>query len=323
MNTDENGRLIIHDHRADLEEDLMKPVFKKCMMDWDSEKALNIGTECQRIAHVLQDFGSYYKISDVEMGSRPEFDPDADEEEVAFALGVWEKFFKDFDTNNTELSERVKIAEERLGVNKGSVAYNAFIRAHRFCMLVAMDAPDVIVQYELFCFAQWYALAYACSEMSSVSIMEDEYDPESGCLGAFDESNLKAVIVMLKNDCSLLPEQYIGYTLLMNTIFGENRLDICRSFNSVKPVVDEVLETLKTEERSVIEKRFGLKDGVRRAYDQIALEEHSFPSVVRSEEGLAMRKLRHPTRSNRLKKFFIDKQSKNAGTDSFEVPTVK
>jgi len=64
-----------------------------------------------------------------------------------------------------------------------------------------------------------------------------------------------------------------------------------------------VLHTLTDRERRVLQLRFGLEDGRRRTLEEVGREFGVTRERIRQIEAKALRKLRHPTRSRRLKDF--------------------
>lgn len=68
--------------------------------------------------------------------------------------------------------------------------------------------------------------------------------------------------------------------------------------------VSEVLETLKPRERWVLQLRFGLKDGRSRTLEEVGREFNVTRERIRQIEGKALRLLRHPARSRKLKDFW-------------------
>ena len=67
--------------------------------------------------------------------------------------------------------------------------------------------------------------------------------------------------------------------------------------------LEEVLETLTPRERRVLKLRFGLEDGQGRTLEQVGREFHVTRERIRQIEAKALRKLRHPTRSKKLKDY--------------------
>lgn len=74
--------------------------------------------------------------------------------------------------------------------------------------------------------------------------------------------------------------------------------------NSVlKQTLGEVLDTLTDREKRVIILRFGLIDGRQRTLEEVGQEFQVTRERIRQIETKALRKLRHPTRSKKLKDF--------------------
>ena len=65
--------------------------------------------------------------------------------------------------------------------------------------------------------------------------------------------------------------------------------------------IDTVLKTLTPREEAVIRLRFGLKDGRCHTLEEVGLEFDVTRERIRQIEAKALRKLRHPVRSNRFK----------------------
>jgi RNA polymerase primary sigma factor len=68
--------------------------------------------------------------------------------------------------------------------------------------------------------------------------------------------------------------------------------------------VDSVLASLSGRERRVLELRFGLIDGRARTLEEVGKEFGVTRERIRQLEGLALRKLRHPSRSRKLRGYF-------------------
>ncbi len=65
----------------------------------------------------------------------------------------------------------------------------------------------------------------------------------------------------------------------------------------------EVLDTLTPREAKVLELRFGLRDGRQRTLEEVGKEFDVTRERIRQIESKALRKLRHPSRSRKLKDF--------------------
>ena len=75
------------------------------------------------------------------------------------------------------------------------------------------------------------------------------------------------------------------------------------SLNLLKDQVEEVLSTITPRERRVLQLRFGLEDGRSRTLEEVGKEFGVTRERIRQIEAKALRKLRHPTRSKKLKDY--------------------
>jgi RNA polymerase primary sigma factor len=69
----------------------------------------------------------------------------------------------------------------------------------------------------------------------------------------------------------------------------------------LKEQIDKVLDELTEREKRVLQLRFGLKDGRARTLEEVGNEFSVTRERIRQIEGKALRKLRHPSRSRKLK----------------------
>ena len=67
--------------------------------------------------------------------------------------------------------------------------------------------------------------------------------------------------------------------------------------------LDEVMQTLTDREKKVLALRFGLEDGRSRTLEEVGKEFHVTRERIRQIEAKALRKLRHPSRSRKLKDY--------------------
>ena len=65
----------------------------------------------------------------------------------------------------------------------------------------------------------------------------------------------------------------------------------------------DVLSSLTPRERKVLELRFGLEDGRSRTLEEVGREFNVTRERIRQIEAKALRKLRHPSRSRKLKDY--------------------
>ncbi len=100
-------------------------------------------------------------------------------------------------------------------------------------------------------------------------------------IGEEDDSHLGDFI---PDDESPAPHDSAAYTLL-------------------KEQLDEVMSTLTPREAKVLKLRFGLEDGKARTLEEVGREFQVTRERIRQIEAKALRKLRHPSRSKRLKDY--------------------
>ena len=75
------------------------------------------------------------------------------------------------------------------------------------------------------------------------------------------------------------------------------------TYAMLKEQMDDVLTTLTDRERKVLKLRFGISDGYPRTLEEVGSLFNVTRERVRQIEAKALRKLRHPTRSRKLKTF--------------------
>lgn len=134
----------------------------------------------------------------------------------------------------------------------------------------------------------------------------DEYDKKGDYAGIYN-----ALYQMFK-DCYLdeyshLAKGEINYNHLLPwiEIFDDfEPIDDCEELvirHETDMVLREVLETLTERERKVIIERYGLDDGAGKTLEEVGQIFGVTRERIRQVEAKALRKLRHPTRSARLK----------------------
>lgn len=77
------------------------------------------------------------------------------------------------------------------------------------------------------------------------------------------------------------------------------------AFSMLREELGTALESLTDRERQVVRLRFGLEDGRARTLEEVGREFNVTRERIRQIEAKALRKLRHPSRSKRLKDFLI------------------
>ena len=100
-------------------------------------------------------------------------------------------------------------------------------------------------------------------------------------IGEEDDSHLGDFI---QDDDSPAPHDSAAYTLL-------------------KEQLEDVMSTLTPREAKVLKLRFGLEDGKSRTLEEVGREFNVTRERIRQIEAKALRKLKHPSRSKRLKDF--------------------
>ena len=76
------------------------------------------------------------------------------------------------------------------------------------------------------------------------------------------------------------------------------------SHTLLKEQLEDVLSTLTPREKKVLELRFGLEDGRNRTLEEVGKEFNVTRERIRQIEAKALRKLRHPVRSQVLRSFY-------------------
>ena len=75
------------------------------------------------------------------------------------------------------------------------------------------------------------------------------------------------------------------------------------SFTFLREQLEQVLSTLTPREEKVLRLRFGIEDGRTRTLEEVGKEFNVTRERIRQIEAKALRKLRHPSRSKKLKDF--------------------
>jgi hypothetical protein len=83
-------------------------------------------------------------------------------------------------------------------------------------------------------------------------------------------------------------------------VFGMDHPD---TVSSMMKMTDLRLDTLTDRERSVLEKRFGLRDGCSLTAEEVGRQLQLSAERIRQIEAKALRKMRHPTRLQKLEGF--------------------
>jgi len=99
-----------------------------------------------------------------------------------------------------------------------------------------------------------------------------------------------------------------GYPILGNSIQDRDALplDDITSKQLLKDQIEDVLYTLTPREQRILQLRFGLEDGRSRTLEEVGREFDVTRERIRQIEAKALRKLRHPSRSRKLRDFLDD-----------------
>ena len=97
-----------------------------------------------------------------------------------------------------------------------------------------------------------------------------------------------------------------GIKLLATSVDGVDMNGLRDLGDSLKEKLGEVLSTLTEREEKVLRLRFGLEDGRSRTLEEVGKEFDVTRERIRQIEAKALRKLRHPNRSRKLKDFLYN-----------------
>ena len=75
---------------------------------------------------------------------------------------------------------------------------------------------------------------------------------------------------------------------------------------NLKEMTEQVLNMLSPREERIIKMRFGLEDGTEHTLEEVGQRFGVTRERIRQIEAKALRKLRHPSRSRRLRAFLAD-----------------
>ena len=133
---------------------------------------------------------------------------------------------------------------------------------------------------------------------------EPSYGEIGGCLDMSPERVEEVMAVFFRQPISLdLPIGEDGDSRLGDLVEDHASLapTDATSQQLLKEQVDKVLDELTEREKKVLQLRFGLKDGRARTLEEVGKEFSVTRERIRQIEGKALRKLRHPCRSRKLK----------------------
>lgn len=102
---------------------------------------------------------------------------------------------------------------------------------------------------------------------------------------------------------NVTPSRLLEYTDKFNSRMVLPAPDEIMENDVMKEKLEEALEDLTPRERTVLEMRYGLEDGHIYSLEEVGRKFNISRERVRQIERAAIRKLRHPTRSNKLCEF--------------------
>ena len=80
---------------------------------------------------------------------------------------------------------------------------------------------------------------------------------------------------------------------------------------NLKEMTEQVLNTLTPREEAVIKMRFGLEDGTEHTLEEVGQNFSVTRERIRQIQAKALGKLRHPSRSRRVRAFLDDGTGRN------------
>mgnify|MGYP005874198735 CR=1 FL=1 len=104
----------------------------------------------------------------------------------------------------------------------------------------------------------------------------------------------------------LLTDYYFNNYIYENYFIKDDNVPVpadAATFTLLKEQLEEVLGTLTEREQKVLTLRFGLEDGRARTLEEVGKEFNVTRERIRQIEAKALRKLRHPSRSRKLKDY--------------------
>jgi len=133
---------------------------------------------------------------------------------------------------------------------------------------------------------------------------EPSYQEIGGCLDMSPERVEEVMAVFFRQPISLdIPIGEDADSRLGDLVEDRNSLAPTEATSQqlLKEQIDRVLDELTEREKKVLQLRFGLKDGRARTLEEVGKEFSVTRERIRQIEGKALRKLRHPCRSRKLK----------------------
>jgi RNA polymerase primary sigma factor len=133
---------------------------------------------------------------------------------------------------------------------------------------------------------------------------EPSYQEIGGCLDMSPEKVEEVMALFFRQPISLdLPIGDDGDSRLGDLVEDRGSLAPTEATSQqlLKEQIDKVLDELTEREKKVLQLRFGLRDGHARTLEEVGKEFSVTRERIRQIEGKALRKLRHPSRSRKLR----------------------
>ena len=130
----------------------------------------------------------------------------------------------------------------------------------------------------------------------NLSVIARQFDPENV---------LEGLYIFLRDSQYSSPRSAIEnyYYDQADQFFEDSTPEDSVTISCLREQVEEILDTLAPREKKVLELRLGIADGKTRTLEEVGQEFNVTRERIRQIEAKALRKLRHPSRSKKLKDF--------------------
>ena len=166
---------------------------------------------------------------------------------------------------------------------------------------IIQENPTYIRKYQFYT-----GLGYAPKAAQVLSVLSYGSRSLAGIAKQFDPENvLEGLYIYLRESQQNDPRSAIEYYYndLIEVSFSDSPLESAGSFSLLREQMEDVLDTLAPREKKVLELRLGMIDGKTRTLEEVGEEFNVTRERIRQIEAKALRKLRHPSRSKKLKDF--------------------
>ena len=113
-----------------------------------------------------------------------------------------------------------------------------------------------------------------------------------------------------KNEKKLTVEKQEVQEISLDNIKNEDDDNLCEEYilNSLtlyclQKTIEDVINTLTLKEKYILTRRFGLDGDEEKTLYEVGQELETYGEAIRRREAKALRKLRHPSRSKKLRKY--------------------